>query len=107
MAYLTGSECNNWGSLASNPTISRGHNFKRKLKTLCRCEVADEPVVVSKARPVKASNGVEDKTKPTFANVCKGMNHSQKHGELRRGKAIYKLLKNGVINIMSTSYLKR
>jgi len=55
--------------------------------------VADEPVVVSKARPVKASNGVEDKTKPTFASVCKGANHSQKHGELRRGKVIYKSLK--------------
>ena len=31
--------------------------------------MADEPVVVSKARPLKASNGVEDKTKPTFA-IC-------------------------------------
>lgn len=35
----------------------------------CECEVADEPVVVSKARPMKASNGVEDKTKLIFANV--------------------------------------
>ena len=52
--------------------------------------MADEPVVVSKARPVKASNGVEDKTKPTFANVCKGANHSQKQGELQREEVIYK-----------------
>ena len=36
------------------------------------CEVADDPVVVSKARPVKPSNGVEDKTKPTFASSVKG-----------------------------------
>jgi hypothetical protein len=50
------------------------------------CEVTDEPVVVSKARPMNASNGVEDKTKPTFTNVCKGASHCKKHGELRRGK---------------------
>ena len=54
------------------------------------CEVADEPMVVSKARPMKASNGVEDKTKPTFANMCKGANHSQKHGKLRRGEVFFK-----------------
>jgi len=65
--------------------------------------VADEPVVVSKARPMKASNGVEDKTKPTFANVCKGANHCQKHGELRRGEVIYKSLKSSGIYIGSTS----
>ena len=44
----------------------------------CWCEVADEPVVVSKARPVKASNGVEDKTKPTISNVSDGVNMCQK-----------------------------
>ncbi len=42
------------------------------------CEVADEPVVVSKARPTKASNGVEDKTKPTISIVFDGVNVSQK-----------------------------
>ena len=46
------------------------------------CEVADEPVVVSKAKPVKASNGVEDKTKPIFANWYKEAIDCQKHGEL-------------------------
>ncbi len=56
------------------------------------CEVADEPVVVIKARPMKASNGVEDKTKPTFANMCKGASHCQKHGKLRRGEAYFKTL---------------
>lgn len=40
--------------------------------------MADEPVVVSKARPVKASNGVEDKTKPTISIVSDGVNSSQK-----------------------------
>lgn len=41
--------------------------------------MADEPVVVSKARPVKASNGVEDKTKPTINNMFDRVNLSQKH----------------------------
>ena len=40
--------------------------------------MADEPVVVSKARPVKASNGVEDKTKPTVSIVFNRMDFSQK-----------------------------
>lgn len=52
--------------------------------------MADEPVVVSKTEPVKASNGVEDKTRLTFASVCKGASHRQKHGELRRGEAHFK-----------------
>ena len=30
-----------------------------------RCEVADEPVVVMKSRPVKPGNGVEEKTGTT------------------------------------------
>ena len=48
------------------------------IQECCECEVADEPVVVSKARPVKASNGVEDKTKPTVSIVFNRMNFSQK-----------------------------
>ena len=40
--------------------------------------MADEPVVVSKARPVKASNGVEDKTKPTISTVFDRISFSQK-----------------------------
>jgi hypothetical protein len=40
--------------------------------------VADEPVVVSKARPLKASNGVEEKTKQTISNVFDRVNLSQK-----------------------------
>jgi hypothetical protein len=67
LAFLTGSQCSNWGSLASKLSVNKWHKFKGKPKTYCRCEVADEPVVVSKARPVKASNGVEDKTKPTIS----------------------------------------
>ncbi len=42
------------------------------------CEVADEPVVVSKARPMKASNGVEDKTKPAISTASDGIYSSQK-----------------------------
>lgn len=40
--------------------------------------MADEPVVVSKARPEKASNGVEDKTKLTVSIVFNRMDFSQK-----------------------------
>lgn len=60
------------------------------------CEVADESVVVSKARPVKPSNGVEDKTKPTFAGTCKGAIRCQKRGELRRGEVYFKTVMIGL-----------
>ncbi|MFT5635107.1 MAG: hypothetical protein ACI89T_000538 [Cognaticolwellia sp.] len=39
-------------------------------------EVTDEPVVVSKARLMKASNGVEDKTKPTISTSFDRINFS-------------------------------
>lgn len=78
MGFLTGSQCSNWGSLASKLTVSKWRKLKRRLKVYCRCEVADEPVVVSKARPVKASNGVEDKTKPTINIMFDGVNLGQK-----------------------------
>jgi len=40
--------------------------FKRKLKNSPKwCEVADEPVVVRKSRPMKPGNRVEDKTATT------------------------------------------
>ena len=48
------------------------------IQECCECEVADEPVVVSKARPMKAINGVEGKTKPTISSVFDGVNLSQK-----------------------------
>ena len=35
----------------------------------CWCEVADEPVVVIKFRPVKAGNSVEDKTEMTIDKI--------------------------------------
>ena len=49
------------------------------------CVCADEPVVVSKARPVKASNGAEDKTKPTISNMSDRVNLSQKHRLVAKG----------------------
>ena len=49
------------------------------------CEVADEPVVVSKARPVKASNGVEDKTKPTVGIVFNRACNTQKVWHVAKG----------------------
>ena len=40
--------------------------LKRKLKSCAiQCRVADEPVVVMKFRPMKAREGVEDKTETT------------------------------------------
>ena len=47
--------------------------------------MADEPVVVSKARPVKASNGVEDKTKLTISTMFDGINVSQKLALIAKG----------------------
>ena len=47
--------------------------------------MADEPVVVSKARPMKASNGVEDKTKPTISIVFDRINSSQKLEWIAKG----------------------
>jgi len=40
--------------------------------------VADQPVVVNKARPIKASNGVEDKTEPTISMTFDRINLSHK-----------------------------
>ena len=47
--------------------------------------MADEPVVVSKARPMKASNGVEGKTKPTISIMFDGVNLSQKLWLIAKG----------------------
>ena len=53
-------------------------NVQEETQGVNRCEVADKPVVVSKARPMKASNGVEDKTKPTISSVFDGASIRQK-----------------------------
>ena len=49
---------------------------KKKFKALSEaCRVADEPVVVLKIRPVKAREGVEDKTESIrglFAGTVEG-----------------------------------
>jgi len=55
-----------------------GRIIQEVTQEYCECEVADEPVVVSKARPMKASNGVEDKTKPTISTVFYRVNFSHK-----------------------------
>ena len=54
------------------------------------CEVADEPVVVIKFRPVKASNGVEDKTGMTINITFDGAYRNQKCDKLRRGEVFFK-----------------
>jgi len=55
------------------------------IQECCECEVADEPVVVSKARPMKASNGVEGKTKPTISIVFDRIYISQKLKWIAKG----------------------
>ena len=50
--------------------------------------MADEPVVVNKARPMKASNGVEGKTKPTISNAFDRVNLSQKLSLIAKGRSI-------------------
>ncbi len=49
------------------------------------CEVADESVVVSKARPEKPSNGVEEKTELTISIVSDGASTSQKLIDVAKG----------------------
>lgn len=68
--------------------MCKWRKFKRILKIYGRCEVADEPVVVSKARPVKASNGVEGKTKPTISIEFGRVNLSQKLLLIAKGGSI-------------------
>jgi len=53
-------------------------NVQGETQDVNRCEVADEAVVVSKVRPVKASNGVEGKTELTISIVFDGVTISQK-----------------------------
>ena len=52
------------------------------------CEVADEPVVVSKVRPMKASNGVEDKTRPTVGSVFNRAGNTQKVLSVAKGGSV-------------------
>ncbi|AWB66038.1 hypothetical protein C2869_12335 [Saccharobesus litoralis] len=52
--------------------------------------MADEPVVVIKPRPMKASNGVEDKTKATISEESNGICQYQKYDKWRRGEVFFK-----------------
>ena len=74
MLSTTGSQCSNWGSLASSGrSLWPVTLVQWKLKNrLMRCEVADDPVVVSKPRPVKAGNSLEDKTVVTSRLIAAG-----------------------------------
>jgi hypothetical protein len=55
----------------------------------CWCEVADESVVVSNARPEKPSNGVEDKTKPIISITSDGAPICQKQSGVAKGGSIF------------------
>jgi len=58
--------CSNRGSLASYPSFFLEASNQGESQDGCGCEVADEPVVVLNVQPMKASNGVEEKTGWTF-----------------------------------------
>ena len=60
-------------------------NVQGETQDVNRCEVADEAVVVSKVRPVKASNGVEGKTELTISSVFGGIVISQKRIRMAKG----------------------
>lgn len=67
-------------------------NFKRKLKKeTMRSEVADESVVVSKPRPMKAGNSLEEKTEVTDSRVCRGL-RLPKAPQLAKGGSHTKVL---------------
>ena len=57
-----------------------------------RCEVADDPVVVLKFRPMKAGNSLEEKTATTCCPGTTGAGVSQKPCWLRRGEVYLKFL---------------
>ena len=90
MGYLAGSQCSNWGSLASHPVRRSEAQSQGESRGLCWCEVADESVVVCKIRPMKPSNGVEDKTELTINIAFDGALTSQKRLMLRREEAYSK-----------------
>jgi len=56
--------------------------------------VADDPVVVINARPVKPSNGVEGKTEQTIGVKSGGTDRGQKRYLLRRGEVIFTCMKS-------------
>jgi hypothetical protein len=60
-------------------------NVQGETQGVNRCEVADDAVVVSKVRPVKASNGVEGKTELTISSESDGVLISQKRIRMAKG----------------------
>ncbi len=52
--------------------------YQEETQDTGRCEVADESVVVSKARPEKPSNGVEEKAELTISIAFDETSTSQK-----------------------------
>jgi len=60
-------------------------NVQGETQDVNRCEVVDEAVLVSKVRPVKASNCVEDKTELTISSKSDGVLISQKLIRMAKG----------------------
>ena len=71
----------------------------------CWCEVADEPVVVLNTQPVKASNGVEDKTEWIIDIEFGGAHSCQKRYELRRGEVLFKRMNSVDVELRAHKHL--
>jgi hypothetical protein len=70
-------------------------DFKRQLKkNPTRCEVADDPVVVSKSRPMKPGNRVEEKTATTSGLVQAG-GRSPKAPTVAKGRSFEEVFPGG------------
>ena len=77
MAYLTGSRNNNRRSLTLYLYQEYRHCIQEVIRVYGECEVADDPVVVMKSRPMKAGNRAEDKTKTTVSGDLTGLHPSK------------------------------
>jgi len=73
-----------------------------------RCEVADEPVVVLKSRPLKPGNGVEDINRDDLIFNDQGARSSKVNLYPRRGEVVSEVqIRNQKSNHEDTSYLTR
>jgi len=90
MAYLTGGQSNNWGSLVPNLNSEFRRFHQEATQGVRGCEVADEPVVVMKFRPVSAGNRWEDKTETMTSGGLVELAASNVLFRMRRGEVTIK-----------------
>jgi hypothetical protein len=71
-----------------SPEFRRSH--REVTQGVSGCEVADEPVVVTKSRPMNAGNRREDKTEVTTSGDLVGLAASKVLHRMRRGEVTIK-----------------